>query len=94
MKMYLISQDVNVGYDTFDSAVVAARSEAEARYTNPGDFHEFNTEIDAWEFVYSTGERREAEDQTWCHPNRVKVECLGITNRTKAEVICASFNAG
>lgn len=31
MKLYLISQDVNNGYDTYDSAVVCAANEAEAR---------------------------------------------------------------
>lgn len=31
MNLYLISQDVNNDYDTYDSAVVAAESEEEAR---------------------------------------------------------------
>jgi hypothetical protein len=33
MKLWLISQDFNSGWDTFDSAVVAADSEEEARNT-------------------------------------------------------------
>lgn len=36
MKLYLISQDVNDGYDTFDSAVVAAHNEDEAKNTKIG----------------------------------------------------------
>ena len=36
MKLYLISQDVNNDYDTYDSAVVAAESEEEARRIVPG----------------------------------------------------------
>jgi len=39
MKLWLISQDSNNGYDTYDSAVVAANSEDEARLINPdGDW--------------------------------------------------------
>ena len=36
MKLYLISQDENDNYDTYDSAVVAARDEEDARQINPG----------------------------------------------------------
>lgn len=35
MNLYLISQDVYTGYDTFDSAVVAADSEDEAQRVQP-----------------------------------------------------------
>ena len=36
MKLYLISQNVHSGYDTHDSAVVAAMSAADARKTHVG----------------------------------------------------------
>lgn len=35
LKLWLINQSVNNGYDTFDSAVVAAYTEDEARQINP-----------------------------------------------------------
>jgi hypothetical protein len=35
MKLWKISQNVNNDYDTFDSAVVAAETEDEARNTTP-----------------------------------------------------------
>lgn len=35
MKLWLISQTVNRGYDTYDSAVVAAADEMAARLTSP-----------------------------------------------------------
>jgi len=39
MNIYLIDQDVVYGYDTYDSAVVAAESEEEARNIHPrGDW--------------------------------------------------------
>ncbi len=36
MKLWFIWQTANDGYDTYDSAVVAAETEDEARGTNPG----------------------------------------------------------
>lgn len=36
MKLYLISQGHNQGYDTYDSAVVAAESEEDAKLIRPG----------------------------------------------------------
>ena len=35
MKLYKIYQDINGGYDTFDSAIVAAESEDEAKSFHP-----------------------------------------------------------
>ena len=37
MKLWLISQTVVEGYATYDSAVVAAMTEEEARHTHPSD---------------------------------------------------------
>ena len=37
LYLYLISQDINLGYDTFRSAVVCAEDEEKARRINPGD---------------------------------------------------------
>ena len=36
--LYLLSQTVNNGYDTFDSCVVTAGDEAEARLMQPADW--------------------------------------------------------
>ncbi len=36
MNLYLISQDVNTEYDTYDAAVVAAASEKSAQKKHPG----------------------------------------------------------
>lgn len=41
MKLYLISQDLNNGYDTYDSAVVAARNEEEAKNTKVGSIGDY-----------------------------------------------------
>lgn len=79
MKLWLISQNENNGYDTYDSAVVAAETEELARITMPSDYEEFGREYGAW----CSG------------PEMVKVELLGdAAPNITAGVICASFNAG
>lgn len=44
MKLFLIRQDVNLGYDTYDAAVVAAADEDEARHMHPGGEREGENE--------------------------------------------------
>ena len=77
MNIYLISQD-----DTYDSAVVAAKNETDARNIHPdGDFIDWN-------------DRDIRSD--WCSkPESVHVELLGKAIKgTNQGVICASYNAG
>jgi hypothetical protein len=79
MKLWVICQDVNNGYDTYDSAVVAAESEEEARNILPGG----NTWADARRYG------------GWASkPSEVIVEYLGETDRKNSGVILSSFNAG
>jgi hypothetical protein len=84
MKLFLIAQDENNGWDTYDSAVVAAEDEEQARQINPRNGWPM-TERD-WNRDYSD----------WCStPERVRVQLLGVAEEdTEAGVICASFNAG
>lgn len=80
MKIYKISQDVNKDYDTYDSAVVYAENEEEAKSIHP------NCSILNSTYDYI---------QTWALPENVKVEYLGENpNVTGTYVILASFNAG
>ena len=46
MNIYRISQSQNADYDTFDSAIVAAESEDDARLINPGC--DWGTRFSAW----------------------------------------------
>ena len=100
MKLYRIWQEVNNDYDTFDSAVVAAYDEEDAK-----SIHQIWT---MWKNSYLptvTQTAREAEeekeengyneDDTWTTRENVKVKLIGIGSpRTKRGVICASYNAG
>jgi hypothetical protein len=79
MKLYLISQDVNPGYDTYDSAVVSAKSEADARTIHPsgGEY----SEESSYDWV------------SYSKIEAISVEYLGKTDKPRG-VILASFNAG
>ena len=97
MKLFLISQDAVDGYDTYDSAVVAAKDEQAARETHPSQFvtHHKNGK---WMGTYARSREEYDMDHSsdWVsfkNIHKVKVEYLGLTKKT-AGVICASFNAG
>ena len=80
MKLFLIQQTEDEGYDTYDSAVVAAETEEQARGVHPARAH------DSWDNVWSG----------WCKTaEAVKVTYLGEAKpETPEGVICASYNAG
>ena len=83
MNIYLIWQNENRGYDTYDSAVVVAEDEESAKLIHPSTYGE-----NPWKDSCSSG---------WCYyPDDVKVELVGTYEGTKTEphVILASFNAG
>ena len=98
MNIYLVSQDINNGYDTYDSFVCYAESEDKARLLCPSKFNKFKKDGTLW-FEYSSGEeRQEYKSYDWVsNPNDVKVEYLGTTTaciNCEEGVILASFNAG
>jgi len=84
MNLYLIEQDENVGYDTYDSAVVVAESEDEARHICPPS---------------ANGTWKSTSGSWASSPSNVSVKYLGIfvpidTSTDYGKVIVASFNAG
>ena len=85
MNLYLISQDENSGYDTYDSAVVVAPDAEAALHCNPG-----GGTLD-WE-ARDTVKRWTA----WAYNREaVKVSLIGVAAEGVAPgVVCASFNAG
>jgi hypothetical protein len=83
MKLYLISQKINRGYDTYDSAVVAAPNANAAALIHPNTDHE----------KYLLAGLEDGAD--WVPVQYVDVKYLGIAEDDIQEgVICASFNAG
>lgn len=97
MKLYLITQGLVDGYDTYDSAVVAAESAYEARRIHPSRFVTHETD-GKWMGTYSGGNKGEYENETsdwvrYCDVEAVAAVYLGETEKEKG-VILASFNAG
>ena len=83
MNIYLISQAYNKGYDTYDSAIVVARSEEEARSIHPESKN------------YRPNDNTHCE--TWCSSEHVRVTLIGTLTNLEYEagmVISSSFNAG
>lgn len=103
MKLYRISQTVNSGYDTYDSAVVAAESEEDARHMQPSGAvpADYDGEVfpidkaddDAFLATWCEEHFCSRVFDGWAQPKHVKVEYLGETQRPRG-VVCASFNAG
>jgi hypothetical protein len=95
MNLYLVSQTINNDYDTYDSMIVAAEDEHQARRTCPSGHYEWNNANDSWEFLYGDGTRRPDVRHDWVRPDQVTVELIGITiPEVTAGKILASFNAG
>lgn len=91
MKLWLISQSFNTSYDTYDSAVVAAETEEDAKLIHPeGDFWDGS----AWCYLRGSGVKVESCHTGWADPHHVKVKYLGETDRDIKGVILSSFNAG
>ena len=81
MNLYKISQDVNNDYDTYDSAIVAAYSEEEARMIAPSGDSEWDGTAD--------------EYSDWCAASDVSVKLIGLAaHGIEKGVVLASFNAG
>ena len=81
-KLWLVKNEVVTGYDTYDSVIVAADTEAEARMIHPSDYKK------DWDGSCS-------KYGDWCAAKDAIVEYLGYTDRQlPSGVILASFNAG
>jgi hypothetical protein len=95
MKLWLISQNDNDGYDTYDSAVVAAETEEEACSIHPSGY-EYDPERSGWYTVDRNGNKVFGAYDTWTNTaESVKVQYVGEAKEgIQRGVICASFNAG
>lgn len=86
LKLYLLTQYDNLDLGTFDSCVVAAYSEDEAKQIHPYiEFEGFYTSVDELWDTY-----------TWANcPENVECKLIGIAVDVKPNsIICSSFNAG
>jgi hypothetical protein len=95
MNIYKLTQSVNDDYDTYDSMVVAAESEQEAKNIHPSDYVT-HVENGKWYGTYADkSDTYENEPCGWvCYDDirKIDVELIGETSQPKG-VILASFNA-
>jgi len=79
LYLYLIEQDRNDGYDTYDSAVVVAKSAAQAKRIHPGE-----KPLDEDRGTWTNDPDDVAATQLGVAGPKLKA----------GDVLCASFNAG
>ena len=94
MKLFLwkLSQDVNNGYETYDSAVVVSCGHSAASLIHPaGDKIEWNGVDWLW-----ADDKTEFGMDDWAKPRQITVQQIGEAGPglEEGDVICASFNAG
>ena len=85
MNLYLLTQTINTGYDTYDACIVAAPNEQEAKDITPTN-----------EAFYLNKNGYSYGNSGWCD-SADEVTCTYIGKATKGTpkgVILASFNAG
>lgn len=81
MKLYKLTQSESIGYDTYDSVIVCAENEDDAKSIHPsgGDFIEKGEIYDVWATKKSN----------------INCEEIGVANNNQMRgVVLASFNAG
>lgn len=96
-KIYLLTQNQNTGYDTYDGVVVVADSEEEAKKIHPSEYYIFQD--DGWYFKYSDGKINDTREYTaggWAEVEDITATIIGESDGTfgAGTVVCASFNAG
>lgn len=102
MKLWLIQQTANEGYDTYDSAVVAAETEEDARRTHPASmafedwmYYRWSDDAKMWIGHRKDGSTYFPSGNGWTTPDRVRVRLIGeAVDVPKVGAICSSFNAG
>ena len=97
LKLYLVSQEENSDYDSYDSFVAACHSVKEARHTCPSSGSEWNQKLRSWVYKqYPPDTRSYKTDAGWTSRlSKIRVKYLGkAATSIKAGVICSSFNAG
>lgn len=100
MKLWRIARTDIGGYDTYDSAVVAALDETQARSVHPGGDLKWLGDA-GWRRIEAPAKelpewsRPDGAYGDWTHPANVTATLIGDATEGTAEgVICASFNAG
>ena len=81
MNLYLIERPEcdGAGYEEYDSAVVCANTEDEAKMIHPSG---------------NTWDGKESSYGSWVDADKVRVTLIGTAITSLEAIVCASFNAG
>ena len=92
MNLYLLSQDESKGWDTYDSVVVAAENEEEARKICPSGTYEWDN---GWYYEHPKN-RLYRSRSDWANDiANISVKLIGVADPTVGRgIIISSFNAG
>ena len=102
-NIYKLSQEVNTGWDTYDSMVIIADSEKEAILLSYEETYMLKNTVKYYlnfyikmEEPFSDYEYIVKKTSSWAFEKDIKIEYLGQadSNITESQVICTSFNAG
>lgn len=85
LKLYLLTQNDNNGYETYDSCIVCAKDEKEAKTISP----------EGGIFVETTGKKSSWYPAWAKRASSITCEEIGTANEAqKKGVVLSSFNAG
>ena len=101
MNLYFLSQHESKGWDTYDSVVVAAENEEEARKICPAGMYEWDN---GWSFTssyfgdssFGTPTKKKYHRSDWANDiANISVKLIGVADPTVSRgIIISSFNAG
>lgn len=97
MNIYLVSQEENCGYDSYDSMVVVAHTPEDAIRMDPSGYREWSDRHQSWLFLYNDGSKSPEKVSCWANElSNIDCSLLGVAEpgNTEARVVLASFNAG
>ena len=88
MNLYLISQSRNTGIDTYESAVVAAETEEDARLIFPSDYCEPKWYVKESAWIDRDGYINSRE---WVDPADVIVRLIGVATEGLSGLVHSSY---
>jgi len=99
MYLYKLTLNKRIRHDMFDSAVVIASSEEEARTIHPNGRNRWNEEVDEDEDEEEDSWHQDFKDSdpmsSWGRPDQVTAELIGTASSGEVgDVIVSSYNAG
>lgn len=95
MKLWLVKRKDRVGYDEYDSMVVAAETEEDAKLIHPNGYAKAVKVDGRYTWFWNNGFSGEFHGTPcWGAVKDLSVEYLGTTDRDIEGVVLASFNAG